>query len=250
MSVTFDFSGKALVLTGASGGIGSAVAKLFYDAGASLLLADIDGKAVAALAESLDPGKERTAALAYDAASAEHAVAAVDLCLERFGRLDHLVSAAAIYEELPFLTMTDEQWRRSIAANLDGVFYLCRRAIPKMQDGGAVVLVASQSAHEGSSVRHSPYGASKGGVLLLARSLARELAPRVRINAVSPGFIDTPMAREAIRLRGPAALERTPMGRMGTPKEAAESIAFLCSDASTYITGQTIHINGGAYMGG
>jgi len=250
VGVEFDFAGKALLLTGASGGIGSAVVKLFHDAGASVLLADIDGDAATALAHSLDPGKKRTAALQYDAASAEHAEAAVELCLQRFGRLDYLVSAAALYEDLPFLSMTDEQWRRSISVNLDGVFYLCRRAIPRMEDNGAVVLIASQSAHEGSSVRHSPYGASKGGVLLLARSLARELAPRIRINAVSPGFIDTPMAREAVRLRGAAALERTPMGRMGTPREAAESIAFLCSDASTYITGQTIHINGGAYMGG
>lgn len=246
----FDFSGKALLLTGASGGIGKAVAELFHEAGASVLLADIDGAAVSDLAQSMDPGGKVVVGLKYDAASASDAERAVGLCLSKFGRLDYVVSAAALYEDLPFLTMTDEQWRRSMAVNLDGVFYICRRAIPVMEDNGAVVLIASQSAHEGGSVRHSPYGASKGGVLLLARSLARELAPRIRINAVSPGFIDTPMSREAIRLRGAAVLDKTPMGRMGTPREAAESIAFLCSDASTYITGQTIHINGGAYMGG
>jgi len=248
--VKFDFSGKALLLTGAGGGIGSAVAQLFHEAGGSVVLADIDGDAAARVAESFDPKGKRTAALRYDAAIAEDSEDAVELCRERFGRLDCVVSAAALYENLPFLSMTDEQWRRNMAVNLDGVFYLCRRAIPVMEDGGSVVLVASQSAHEGGSVNHSPYGASKGGVLLLARSLARELAPRIRVNAVSPGFIDTAMAREAIRLRGAAALERTPMRRMGSPREAAESIAFLCSNASTYITGQTIHINGGAYMGG
>ncbi len=248
--MNFDFSGKTILLTGASGGIGSETAELFYEAGANIVLADINGEAASGLARTLDPKEKRTAALGYDAASAEDSETAVRLCLERFGQLDHLISAAALYEELPFLTMTDQQWHKTMAVNLDGVFYICHRAIPKMTEGGSVVLVASQSAHEGSSVSHSPYGASKGGVLLLARSLARELAPRVRINTVSPGFIDTPMAREAIRLRGAAALDRTPMRRMGTPREAAESIAFLCSDASTYITGQTIHINGGAYMGG
>lgn len=246
----FDFSGKAALITGASGGIGSAVTKLFYDAGAQIVLADINNEALASIMQTLNLSEERVATIQYDAANPDDSDATVNLCLERFGRLDHVISTAALYEELPFLTMTDEQWRRSMAVNLDGVFYLCRRAIPKMEDGSSVVLIASQSAHEGSSVSHSPYGASKGGVLLLARSLARELAPRIRINAVSPGFIDTPMAREAIRLRGQAALDRTPMKRMGTPVEAAESIAFLCSDASTYITGQTIHINGGAYMGG
>lgn len=249
-NVKFDFSGKTMLLTGASGGIGSAVVTLFNEAGANVVLADVNGEAVAELVRKLDPEGKCTASLAYDAADPNDSEAAVELCLQRFGQLDYVISAAALYEELPFLTTTDEQWRKTIAVNLDGVFYLCRRAIPKMTDGGSVVLIASQSAHEGGSVKHSPYGASKGGVLLLARSLARELAPNIRINAVSPGFIDTPMAREAMRLRGAAALKKVPMMRMGTIREAAESIAFLCSDAATYITGQTIHVNGGAYMGG
>src|SRR5690606_19859589 len=114
----FDFRDKSLVLTGASGGIGGAVAQLFLEAGGSVLLADINGAAAAALALTLDPSGRRTAALEYDAANAADSEAAVELCLERFGRIDCVVSAAALYEDLPFLDMTDEQWRRSMAVNL------------------------------------------------------------------------------------------------------------------------------------
>lgn len=248
--MVIDFSGRVLLLTGAGGGIGTAIAELFHEAGASVVLADINEGAVQALARRLDPTETRACGVRYDASRPADAAGAVQTCMQTFGRLDFLVPAAAIYEELPFESMTDEQWRRTISVNLDGVFYICRRSVPVMSQGGAIVMIASQSAHQGSSVHHSPYGASKGGVLLLMRSLARELAPRIRVNAISPGLTDTPMAREAIRLRGARALEGTPMGRMGTPSEAAGCIAFLCSDVAGYVNGETIHVNGGAYMGG
>ena len=146
--------------------------------------------------------------------------------------------------------MTDEQWRRTMAVNLDGVFFIIRRAVAVMEDGGVIVNIASQSAHSGASIGHSPYGASKGGVLLLTRSLARELAPRIRVNAISPGVIDTVMARELMRRNGNAILQTIPMARQGEPTEIAAAVMFLCSSGAAYITGQTIHVNGGAYMGG
>jgi 3-oxoacyl-[acyl-carrier protein] reductase len=246
----FDFSGRALLLTGAGGGIGRAIAELFHEAGARVLLADVNAQDVAALASSLDPTGASAAALGYDASRAEDAAAAVALCIERFGRLDYLVPAAGIFEDDAFLEMTDERWRRTLAINLDGVFYLCRRAVPVMADGGAVVTIASEAAHSGASVLHSHYGASKGGVLLLTRSLARELAPRIRVNTVSPGTIDTPMVATFMRRRGTAFLDTIPMSRMGTPREVATAVAFLCSDAASYVTGQAIHVNGGSWMGG
>jgi len=184
----------------------------------------------------------------YDASRAEDAAAAVRLCLDRFGKIDLLVPAAAIYEDHPFLTMTDEQWRKTLAINLDGVFYICRRAIPAMRPGGVVVTIASEAAHMGASIEHSHYGASKGGVLTLTKSLARELAPSIRVNTVSPGTTDTPMVQSLMRNRGKAILEAIPMARLGTPREVADAVAFLCSDAATYITGQAIHVNGGSYM--
>lgn len=245
-----DFSGRVLLLTGASGGIGRAIAQVFHDAGASILLADIREDAARELAQSMDPAATRTMAMKYDAGRADDSEAAVGLCLDRFGRLDFLVPAAAVFEGQSFLKMTDAQWRKTLSVNLDGVFYLCRRAIPVMPEGGAVVTIASEAAHAGASVGHSHYGASKGGVLALTRSLARELAPGIRVNAVSPGAIDTPMIKDLMRIRGGTVLEEIPMGRLGSPCEVAAAVAFLCSESARYITGQAIHVNGGSYIGG
>jgi 3-oxoacyl-[acyl-carrier protein] reductase len=246
----FDFSGRVLLVTGAGSGIGRAVAERFHEAGASVLLADLNAEAAGRLAASLDPAGIRALAMGYDASRANDAEAAVRLCLDRFGRLDYLVPAAGVFEDHPFLSMTDEAWRRTISINLDGVFYICRRAVPLMTDGGSVVTVASEAAHAGASRTHVHYGASKGGVLLFTRSLAREIAPRIRVNAVSPGTIDTPMVESWMRQHGTAFLAGTPMARVGTAREVADAVAYLCSDAASYVTGQTIHVNGGSYMGG
>lgn len=245
-----DLTDKVLLLTGAAGGIGTAIARTFHRLGARMLLADFDEAGVAALAFSIDPSGSRAVSLRYDASSPADADAAVSACIAHFGRIDHVVPAAAIYEDQSFSNMTDEQWRRTMAINLDGVFYICRRSLPHMPKGGAVVTIASDAAHEGSSVRHAHYGASKGGVLTLTRSLARELAPDIRVNTVSPGTIDTPMVRELLRQKGDAFLAITPAGRFGTAGEVANAVAFLCSDAASYITGEAIHVNGGSYMGG
>ena len=245
-----EFEGRVAIVTGAAGGIGRAIASAFVEKGASVLLADINEEALAGVAQSLDPEGRRVAYLRYDASQPQDATDAVNLCIERFGRLDFLVPAAALYEHLPFTSITDEQWRRTLSVNLDGVFFICRRAVPVMSDGGAVVNIASQSAHSGASIGHSPYGASKGGVLLLTRSLARELAPRIRVNAISPGVINTVMAQELMRRNGTAVLGTIPLARQGEPSEIAGTVMFLCSDAAAYMTGQTMHVNGGAYMGG
>ena len=245
-----DFSGRVLLLTGASGGIGRAIAQAFHARGASLLLADLRQEALQDLARDLESQGGQVAATRYDASRPEDASAAVALCLERFGRVDFLVPAAAIYEEHSFLTMSDDDWRRTMAINVDGVFYILRRAIPQMKPGSAVVTVASEAAHSGPTVRHAHYGASKGAVLTLTRALARELAPDIRVNTISPGTIDTPMVRDLLRQHGTRLVSNTPLGRLGTAEEVADAVVFLCSDAARYITGQAIHVNGGSYMGG
>ena len=221
-----EFAGRVLLVTGAGGGIGQAIAASFHEAGARVVLADIRRDAMEGVAKSLDPSAERVECVSYDASRPGDADVAVKRCFDRFGGLDFLVPAAALYEELPFMSMTDDQWRRSLAVNLDGVFYICRRAIPVMKEGSSVVTIASQSAHVGASKSHSPYGASKGGVLALTLSLARELAPRIRVNTVSPGVIDTPMAQELLRRHGTAVLDTIPLGRQGMPREVADAVMF------------------------
>ncbi|MGE4252947.1 MAG: SDR family NAD(P)-dependent oxidoreductase [Parvibaculaceae bacterium] len=245
----FDFSDRVLLLTGAGGGIGRAIAEMFHTAGAAMLLADLDEAGTLAFARTLDPELRRIAVMRMDAGDPAHSRAAVARCIERFGRLDFLVPAAAIYEEQAFAGMTNEQWRKTMAVNVDGVFYLCRDAVAVMK-GGAIVAIASDAAHQGSTPKHAHYGTSKGAVVGLVRALARELAPDIRVNAVSPGTIETPMVGDLLLEWRDRLVAGTPMGRLGQPGEVASVVAFLCSDAASYVTGQAIHPNGGSYIGG
>jgi 3-oxoacyl-[acyl-carrier protein] reductase len=245
----FDFSQRVLLLTGANGGIGRAIAQEFLEAGANLVLADINAEGAAAFAGVLDSSGRRAVAIGLDAGNAGDLERAVKLCLDRFGRLDYLVTAAAIFEDHPFESMTDEQWRRTMSINLDGVFYACRRAVPHMKTGSAIVNLASEAAHTGGSPMHSDYGATKAGVLAFTKTIALELAPRVRVNAVSPGTINTPMVARWLEQHGAGYIDTIPMRRLGEPKDVAQTVAFLCSDAAGYITGTTIHVNGGGYVG-
>lgn len=243
-----QFNDRVLLLTGAAGGIGRATARCFLDGGARVVLADYAEAALSDLARALDPSGTRVAALRYDAANPQDAERAVALCIECFGRLDYAVPGAGIYETMPLSEMTDDQWRRTMSVNLDGVFYLCSRAARRIAPGGAIVGVASGAAHSGASANHSAYGASKGGVLAFLRTLAKELAPAIRVNAVSPGIVDTEMGARAVGNRRDELVQGNPMKRLAVPDDIAGAIAFLCSDQAAHINGETIMINGGAYI--
>lgn len=245
----FDFAGKVLLLTGANGGIPRAVARLFHRLGASLVLSDLDAAGLQDFGAELDRSGTRVATLGGDATRPADSDEAVALAQSRFGGLDVLVTGAGLYLDQLVGTMTDAQWRQTVAVNLDGVFYACRAATRALRDGGAVVNIASMAGHRGS-YQHAHYAAAKGAVLSFTRSLALELAPRVRVNAVSPGLIETPMIAPLMAARGPQLIDQTPLKRLGTPDEVARVIAFLCSDWASFVTGETVHINGGLYIVG
>jgi 3-oxoacyl-[acyl-carrier protein] reductase len=187
--------------------------------------------------------------MGQDAGSSADAARVAEAIRDRFGSLDFLVTGAGIYREQLIEGMTDEQWRETLAVNLDGVFFTCRAAAPLLNEGGAVVNVASMSGHTGSYM-HGHYAATKGAVLAFTRTLALELAPKVRVNAVSPGLIDTPMVGRLMDLQGDRLLDMTPLKRLGAPEEVGKVVAFLCSDWASFITAETIHINGGLYVSG
>jgi 3-oxoacyl-[acyl-carrier protein] reductase len=245
----FDFNDRVLLLTGANGGIGREVAKLFYQCGASMVLTDLDGEDLESFARELDPGAKRVATLQMDAANPDDSRKAVQLAVEQFGGIDYLVPSAGLYRSQPIREMTDEQWRQTLSINLDGVFYLCQRAIPALRPNSSIVNLSSMAAHRGA-FNNAHYGASKGGLLALTRAMARELGPNTRVNAVSPGIIETPMTQNLIATRGSDSIDQTPLKRLGKPSEIASVIAFLCSEGASFMTGETLHVNGGLHMAG
>lgn len=245
----YDFSDRTLLLTGANGGIGRQIAHYFYRCGANLVLADLDGAKLQSFADSAGWNRARASCLAMDASNAQDADRVVSHARDHFGGIDFLAPCAGIYYAQPIREMSDSQWRETLSVNLDGVFYICTRAIAALRENSSIVNLTSVAAHRGAFY-NAHYSASKGGLLSLTRSLARELGPRTRVNAVSPGVIETPMAADLIRQRGAESAQQSILKRLGRPEEVASVVAFLCSDAASFITAEVIHVNGGLYVAG
>jgi 3-oxoacyl-[acyl-carrier protein] reductase len=244
-----DFTGKTVLITGANGAIGRAASELFHRHHANVVLTDLDRDAIERFAVEAKLHDARLLALQQDARSAEHAEAAVTAAVERFGGLNYLITAAGYLRRQAVLELTDEQMSEMLAVNFLGVFATCRAAARVMQPGSAIVNLTSLAAHTGRK-HGSHYAAAKGAVLAFTKSLAVELAPGIRVNAVSPGFIDTALSRPVVGEQGDALLQQIPMHRLGTPIEVAHLLVFLCSDWASYVTGQTLHVNGGLYVPG
>jgi meso-butanediol dehydrogenase / (S,S)-butanediol dehydrogenase / diacetyl reductase len=244
-----EMAGSRVVVTGGASGIGLATARRFAAAGARVVVLDRDEEAARrALAENPDLAGHVQADVS-DHRQVESAFARID---ERLGGVDVLISNAGISERIPFLEIDPESWRRVLGVNLDGMFYCCREAARRMMagSGGVLLLTASTNGMVGHRF-YASYNASKAGVILLAKTLALELAPKVRVNAICPGYVLTPMQE---REYTPEMLQEVnsviPLGRHAAPEEIAELFLFLASDRGKYFTGQTLAIDGGETCGG
>ena len=239
---------RRAVVTGAASGIGRATALLLLERGANVVAADRDETGLAVVA---DAGAEPVVCDVTDPADrARLAVAAGPAC-------DCLVNAAGIIRLAALDAVSEGDWDRIMAVNAKALFFLCQAFIPRLQPGGAVVNVASGAGKTGSTHEAAVYSASKAAVLSATRSFAHGYAGRgVRVNAVCPGLIDTPMNNVVIDgiapLRGVepdeygrARLGAVPLGRLADPREVAEVIVFLLSDAASYMTGQSVNVTGG-----
>jgi len=249
-----DLDGKVALVTGASSGIGRATAVALAECGASVAVNfhRNESGAEAARAEIVNAGGRATVIQA-DVTRAADVRALVARTVEQLGPVDILVNnAGSLVERLKILELTEERWDEVIDLNLKSAF-LCSQAVAASmmeRKTGAVVNVSSIAGRNGGALGSIHYSTAKGGLITMTKGFAKELAPYgVRVNAVSPGVIDTPYHE---RFSTPEAMKAyvtgIPLGRVGTPEEVASVIAFLASDAASYLSGETIEINGGMLM--
>lgn len=248
MSATGLLAGKVALVTGAGApdGIGFATARLFVEAGACVVLADIAGDRSRELASELGSNAMGVELDVRDASACRDGVVAT---VDRFGGLDILVNSAGIVQTRRLADVSEMDLTSVIDVNLRGTMHMAQAAVPTMEGrGGAIICIASIAAQRGGGLMGGPhYAASKGGVLGLVKAMARELGPLgIRVNAINPGVIMTGMNKGAFSEPQQAAMLATiPLGRFGTPRDVAGACLYLASDLSAYMTGTETDVNGG-----
>jgi 3-oxoacyl-[acyl-carrier protein] reductase len=238
--------GSVVVVTGSTRGIGHAIAVRAFADGARVVINCRSEAAAAATAREVGDG---VVGVGADVSTPDGARRVVDAAVAAFGQLDVMVCNAGISMARDSLEIAEEDWRRTLDVDLSGVFFCAQRAALAMfeRGGGAIVTISSLQAFTPLAGR-AAYAAAKGGVVAMTRSLAAEWAPSVRVNSVAPGYVATPMIVELIeqgRVDEAAICRRTPLGRMAQPAEIANVVLFLASPEASYITGETVMVDGG-----
>lgn len=243
----FDLTGKSALVTGASGGIGADIARALHGAGAEVALSGTRVEPLEALAAEL--GK-RTHILPCDLSNAEAVEGLPKQAVEAMGGMDILVNNAGITRDNLFMRMSDEEWAQVLEVNLTSTMRLCRGALRGMMKSrwGRIINISSIVGTTGNPGQGN-YAAAKAGMVGMSKSLAYEVASRgVTVNCVAPGFISTPMTDKLNDDQKAAINVKIPAGRMGTPEEIAAAVLYLASNEAGYVTGATLHVNGGMAM--
>ena len=259
ISELFDLTGKGAIVTGGGRGIGQAASFRLAEAGAAVMVADIDTDSAGKTSEQIVARGGKALHIRADAKSTADAERVVDYTIEAFGSIDILVNNAGIFPYAPCLEVTEDIWNDVIDINLKGLFFYSQaaaRAMDRAGKGGKIINLASiDSIKPTGMLVH--YDASKGGVLMITKAMAKELAPmKILVNAVAPGSIATPGVKDGMAAFGKVLgmtpeqidagfLQRVPLGRMGEPDDIAKVILFFASAAADYITGEVIVIDGG-----
>jgi 2-deoxy-D-gluconate 3-dehydrogenase len=258
----FDLTGKRAVVTGGAMGIGYGIVSRLAEAGADVLLTDLDGDLAESKAAALAESGSKVMSRQVDVSAADAGDLIVAAATEHLGGVDILVNNAGIYPQVPMLEMDRALWDKILAVNLTGLAFVSRavgRRLVEQGSGGAIVNIASIDALHPSMVGLAAYDASKGGVLMFTRNLALELAPHgVRVNAIAPGGIATEGASRPLEGSGltpeqmeammAGFIESIPLKRIGTPDDIATAAVFLASDAASYVTGELLVVDGGTLL--
>lgn len=247
-SMPYLLTDRVAMVTGAAQGIGRAIAETLGRAGATVALCDL----IETPDDSITHLSFPSAYFKCDISNPVEVESTVKSVIERFGGLHILINNAGIAIDGLLLRAKEEDWQRVLQVNLTGAFHCSRTAakyLLKAKEKGRIVNISSVVGEQGN-VGQVAYSASKAGLLGLTKTLAQEFASRgVTVNAVSPGFIETKMTEEHVQgERREKLLSAIPMGKIGSPQDIAEAVAFLCSDAASYVTGQVLRVNGGLYM--
>lgn len=243
------FKDKIVIVTGAAGGIGGAISARFAAEGARVIVTDMNGEGAEATVAEIAGKGGSARALASDISGAEGCRAIIDNVISTEGRIDVLCNNAGINRRGNLLSLTPEDWRLSFAVNVDAMFHLCQAALPHMiqAGGGAIVNTASQWGLY-PAPNHIAYNVTKAAVASFTQNLARDYAPnKIRVNAVCPGEIHTPMLEAGVKRSGRtiADLDKlVPFGRIGKPEEVAALVAFLASDEAAFMCGSLVEITG------
>ena len=252
----FNLKDKVAIITGARRGMGKSHALVLAKAGAKVVVSDISEEDCQKVVEEIKKEKGEALAVKCDVTNKEEVANLVKKTMEKFGKVDILVNNAGICQFKPFLELSEEEWDRTLDINLKG-YFLCAQAAAKemvKQKSGKIINIASVASGQVGigfpTLAH--YSASKGGIIALTETLAVELAPyNITVNAISPGMIETPMIapiKESPE-QEKEVLKRIPLGRPGNPEEVSNLVLFLASDASSYMTGSTVVIDGGWLAG-
>ena len=247
MAVSFDLSNHTALVTGATGGIGASIARTLHGAGANLV---ISGTRQAALDSLLEELGERAVAIPCNLSDADDVNTLIKSAEEAAGPVDILINNAGMTKDGLAMRMNDDDWESVLAVDLSAAFRLSRAALRAMLKArwGRIINITSVVGHTGNPGQAN-YAAAKAGLGGMTRSLAAETAARgVTVNCVAPGFIETAMTDALNEKQKAVILERIPAGKMGTPEDVAAAVLYLASDAGGYITGQSIHVNGGMAM--
>lgn len=259
MPISLSLEGKVALITGGSRGIGAACVRMFVQAGARVVFNYQKAKSAAdqLVAES---GREKCAAVQCDLSGTESGHSLVAAAVQRFGRVDILIANHGVWpaDDVPIEKMSDQQWRTTLAVNLDGVFGLIKHSVAQMKSqkrngaAGHILLVSSTSGQRGEAY-HCDYSATKGALISMTKSLSSELIrDGIYVNCVAPGWVDTDMSQPALadpKTRD-AIFATIPLGRVGTPDEIAAPILFLCTRHAGFISGEVFNVNGGAVLAG
>jgi NAD(P)-dependent dehydrogenase (short-subunit alcohol dehydrogenase family) len=252
MGQDLPLAGQVAVITGGARGIGRACAEELSRSGAAVVILDRLLPEGRETVQAIHKTGGRATALGADLSKMPEIPRAVTEAAAAFGQIDILINNAGLYSEVPTLELTEDQWDRVMAVNLKAMVFMTQAVLPWMarQGRGAIVNVSSLAARIGGIVTGLDYTASKAGVVGVTRALARQCGPQgIRVNAVAPGPIATEMTRHWSEETRESFTSRIPLGRLGTPEDVARVVVFLAGPGAGYLTGVTIDVNGGFYMG-